>query len=194
MPVVVMTVLAHFGWPDNADQWVAAANVAIQEIAAKYGCHVADIHEATDHDRRYYADMIHPNKEGALKIAETVVRALASKPLSPENLRLAFDQGAEIRFMSYVFLPEWRGGGRSWVKVCDMSPEGMTIDSQAPMTVHILAYKRQNVPVVISCKGKSGRELLGVQANTGGKRALRFRFEPDGDGPYVISIKGEGLR
>lgn len=54
MRIVVMTLVADFRWADNQDAWIGEANVALQEIAARYRCHLADTHRAIDHQKKYF--------------------------------------------------------------------------------------------------------------------------------------------
>ena len=190
MPILLMTLPAHFGWTDNPDQWICAANVVIQEIAAKYNCHLADIHEALNHNKKLYADFIHPDKAGHLKIAATAAAALAMPPLSKNNLRLAFDCGNEIRFAGYVFLPEWVSIEHSWVKASKLSPDGMTLDTRVPVTIHIMTYEKPNISRTLSINDKNGKEIVSEKVSTGGKRAIRFRFDPKNNpGPFEVSLK-----
>lgn len=190
LPIVLVTLMAHFGWPDNFDDWTVQANVTIQEIAAKYRCHLADIHEAIDHDRQYYADMVHPNRDGHRKIAETILSALADAPLSKENLRLNFDGGAEIRFLGYVFLPEWKSGPRSWIKVSALSPAGLTIDTRVPVTIHIMTCQEPNRTMRLTIRDRNRREVMSATVDTGWKKAVRVQVIPtSAPMPYAIALQ-----
>ena len=136
MPIVVTTLVPDYRWPDCMDIWIGEANVMIQEIAARYNCHLADIHRALDHRRQaYYSDAIHPNNAGARVMAETIFRALQSEPLSPANLQVAFDQGREVRFMQYTFLPTRTNEQPNWIQMHSIGKEVLEISTPLPVKI-----------------------------------------------------------
>ena len=91
LPIVVMTLIADFRWAENQDAWIGEANIALQEIAVRYRCHLADTHRALDHQKTFYADSIHPNTAGAEVMAKTIVAALEAPPLSPDKSGVVVD-------------------------------------------------------------------------------------------------------
>ena len=103
MPIVLTTLVADFRYGEIEDTWLCEANVAIQEIAVKYGCALADIHRAIDHQKTLYQGEIHPNDDGATVMAETIYRAMHAPITDTRNLRVTFDQGSEMRFMHMCF-------------------------------------------------------------------------------------------
>ena len=56
MPIVVTTPIADFRWQENQDAWISQAGVAIQEIAMRRRCRVADAHRALDHRKSFYPE------------------------------------------------------------------------------------------------------------------------------------------
>jgi lysophospholipase L1-like esterase len=191
MPMVIMTLIADFRWADNQDSWIGDANVALQEIAARYHCQLADTHRALDHQRKFYADLIHPNTAGAEEMAKTIVTALEAPPLSPENADVSFDQGTEVRFLQNVFLPKREGTEPQWVHVSDINSKGMIIDSRIPITIRTAAiYQAGNYHIVI--QDKSGAVVDTIASNVNWTRMQRFNFDPKGhDGPFRIEITPE---
>ena len=188
MPIVLTTPIADFRWPENQDVWISQAGVAIQEIATRYRCHLADTHHALDHQRSFYADAIHPNNAGAQAMAQTIVDALSVPPLSRENARIRFDQGAEIRFLQYVFLPERQGTEPRWTSIVNLSPKGMTFDSQTPVTIRTAPiYPKGEYRIEV--RGKSGAALETIQTNAAWSRMLTFKVTPkEGETPLQIQI------
>ncbi len=191
MPIVVMTLVADFRWADNQDAWIGEANVALQEIAARYRCHLADMHRALDHQKKFYADLIHPNTAGAEVMARTILASLDAPPLSPENADVSFDQGTEVRFLQNVFLPKREGTEPQWVHVSDINSKGMIIDSRIPITIRTAAiYQAGNYHIVIH--DKSGAVVDTIASNVNWTRMQRFNFDPKGhDGPFRIEITPE---
>jgi lysophospholipase L1-like esterase len=188
MPIVVMTLVADFRWADNQDAWIGEANVALQEIAARYRGHLADTHRALDHQKKLYADLIHPNTAGAELMAKTIVTALDAPPLSPENADVSFDQGTEVRFLQNVFLPKWEGTVPQWVHVTGINPKGMNIESTIPIAIRSApiypAGKYQ-----IEVRDKSGAVVDAIASDVNWVRLQNFTFDPKGhDGPFHIEI------
>jgi lysophospholipase L1-like esterase len=188
MPIVLTTPIADFRWPENQDVWISQAGVAIQEIAMRYRCHLADTHHALDHQKSFYADSIHPNNAGAQAMAKAIVEALGVPPLSQENARIRFDQGAEIRFRQYVFLPDRQGTEPRWTAISDLSPRGMTLDSQIPITIRTAPiYPKGEYRIEV--RGKSGTVLETIQATAAWARMLTFKITPkEGEAPFQIQI------
>ncbi|MEK0446468.1 MAG: hypothetical protein RLZZ399_1789 [Verrucomicrobiota bacterium] len=188
MPIVLATPIADFRWPENQDVWISQAGVAIQEIATRYRCHLADTHHALDHQKSFYADSIHPNNAGAQAMAEAIVDALNTPPLSRANARIRFDQGAEVRFLQYVFLPERQGTEPRWTSISNLSPKGMTLDTQTPLTIRTAPiYSKGEYRIEI--RGKSGTVLETIQTNAAWSRMLTFKVAPrEGETPLEIQI------
>ena len=191
MPIVLTTPIADFRWAENQDDWISQAGVAIQEIAARHRCHVADTHRALDHRRSFYADTIHPNNAGAEAMAQSIVEALSAPPLSVENASIRFDQGSEVRFLQYVFLPERQGAAPQWIIVSDISRKGMLVDAEVPMTVRTAPiYGKGDYRIEV--RGKSGSVLETLHATVAWSRMLTFKFTPsEGDGPFRIEISAK---
>jgi lysophospholipase L1-like esterase len=189
MPIVVMTLIADFRWPDNQDVWIGEANVAVQEIAARYGCHVADVHRALDHQKSFYADTIHPNTAGAEVMAKTIVAALESPRLSRENSAVSFDQGVEVRFLQNVFLPKREGLASSWVQVRDLNAKGMTIESKVPIAIRTAPiYGAGTYRIAIHTA--SGELVSRVESTVNWSQMHSFTFDPKGhEGPLRVAIQ-----
>ena len=191
MPIVLTTPIADFRWAENQDGWISQAGVAIQEIAARHRCHVADTHRALDHRRSFYSDAIHPNNAGAEAMAHSIVEALGAPPLSVDNASIRFDQGSEVRFLQNVFLPEREGAAPQWIIVSDISRTGMLVDATVPMTIRTAPiYGKGDYRIEV--RGKSGAILETLHATAAWSRMLTFKFTPsEGAGPFRIEISAK---
>lgn len=191
MPIVVMTLIADFRWADNQDAWIGEANIALQEIAARHRCHLADTHRALDHQKTFYADSIHPNTAGADVMAKTIVTALQATPLSPESAAVSIDQGTEVRFLQNVFLPKREGTEPKWIHVTGINSTGMNIESKIPIAIRTAPI----YPVGtyrITIQDKSGAVVDTIASNVSGAKMQKFTFDPKGhDGPFHIEIMPE---
>lgn len=190
IPIVLTTLIADFRWESNQDGWIGRANVAIQEIAARYGCRVAYNHRALDHDRKYYADAIHPNNAGAEAMAKAIVAAFHAPPLSVNNLSLQFDQGREVRFMRYVFLPQREGIDPEWVRVKALTKEGFQIESGIPIAIRTPSmYDRGKTYRVRVCTA-DGKEISSEESEVAWSRMLDFTIDPKGtEGALSVIIE-----
>lgn len=188
MPIVAATLIADFRWPENQDRWIAEANVAIQEIAARYDCQVADLHFALAHDRSFYADQIHPNAAGAAKMGETIAAALAAPPPAKPSVR--FDRGREIRFLQNVFLPAWPDESPTWIRVSDISAQGMRIET--PVTLKVRTAPQYSAGAYqITVRDQAGAVVVRALAEAKNRRFLQFELDPVGrEGPFTVEIAG----
>ena len=191
MPIVLTTLVPDYRWPENSDQWINEANGAIQEIAAVHGCQVAGVHRAFDHNRGLTADEIHPNKAGAEIMAQTIAAAFDSPPRSLKNLTVEFDRGQEVRFLKYVFKPEWSGKEPSWISISNLTPEGMDIETAVPLTVRTapIYTTKDSYQVTIS----NGSDVLKLPRTTvDWTRMISFSLKPmGGTQSYKIQITPE---
>ena len=178
MPIVLTTLVADFRWPENLDLWIGKANIAIQEIAARYRCRIAYIHRDINHDRKYYADTIHPNNAGAEVMAKAIVAALEAPPLSPDNLAIQFDQGQEVRFMRYVFMTKREGIEPEWSKVTNLSKSGMHIETSVSLSIRTPSLYHNGKTYRILFLDNSGKEIDAIEARPGWSRMLQFKVEP----------------
>lgn len=191
MPILIMTLIADFRQADNQDMWIGESNVALQEIAARYRCHLADTHRAIDHQTKYYTDSIHPNAAGAEVMAKAVVAAFDSPPLSPENANISFDQGAEVRFLQNVFLPKREGTEPQWVHVAGINSSGMTIDSKIPVAIRTAPIYPDGT-YRIAIHDKSGVIVDTIAPSVNWSQMQVFTFDPkDHQGPFRIEIISE---
>ncbi|MEY2599741.1 MAG: hypothetical protein RLZZ142_2000 [Verrucomicrobiota bacterium] len=188
MPLVLTTPIADFRWAENPDAWISQAGVAIQEIAARYRCHLADTHRALDHQKSFYADAIHPNNAGAEAMAQAIADALSEPPLSPENASVRFDQGTEVRFLRNVFIPERQGSAPEWISVSQISPKGMTVDTRVPLNIRTAPiYAKGDYRIEV--RGKSGAILETLKATAAWNRMLIFKVTPrEGEAPFRIEM------
>jgi len=191
MPIVVMTLIADFRWADNQDAWIGEANIALQEIAARHRCHLADTHRALDHRKTFYADSIHPNTAGAEVMAKTVVAALQAPPLSLESAGVSFDQGTEVRFLQNVFLPKHEGTEPKWVHVSGINSKGMNIESKIPVAIRSAPIYPEG-KYRITIRDQFGAVVDTTAANVNWSKMQSFTFDPKGqDGPFRIEIAPE---
>lgn len=180
MPLVVTTLIADFRYPENQDQWIGEANVALQEIAWKYGCYLADCHRAFNHDRALYADVIHPNDAGMKVMAETIYQALQGPPCDPAGpTRVTFDRGTEVRFLANVFYPTLPDAAPHWTEVVDISRTGMTVTTEVPLTVRtapgVAAGDR-----VVEIRNEAGELVETVKTTLTWATYVTFRLDPQG--------------
>jgi len=189
MPIVLTTLVADFRWEENLDLWIGQANIAIQEIAARYKCRVAYIHRGINHDRQYYADTIHPNNAGAEVMAKAIVAAFAAPPLSSSNLALQFDQGREVRFMRYVFSPQREGIEPKWTHVSQLSRSGMQINTEVPISIRTPSLYKNGTTYRIRIRNQCGKEIHSFEQKSSWHRMLQFKVEPkDLNMPLDIEI------
>jgi acyl-CoA thioesterase-1 len=188
MPIVVTTPIADFRWQENQDAWISQAGVSIQEIAVRHRCHVADTHRALDHRKSFYADSIHPNNAGAEAMAHSIFEALSAPALSPGNASVRFDQGAEVRFLQNVFIPERQGADPQWILVSEISSSGMRVESTIPMTIRTApVYAKGNY--LVEVRGKSGAVIETLKTTAAWNRMLIFKFTPkEEESPFRIEI------
>jgi hypothetical protein len=179
--LVLMTLVPDYRGDTHV--WSGRANVAIQEVAAKYKCRVAYIHHAFDHDRSLLKDSIHPNEKGAAVMAEEIVKAFASEPLSEENLRLKFDAQGESRFMNYVF--SVNSNEASWIVVEKLSAtEGIEFDARVPFQLRCIGKTNNDGEGTI--KDAKGKTMGSFKYR---KNFLQFEFDPEGGtGPYSVEF------
>ena len=180
MPIVLTTLVADFRWPENMDLWIGRANVAIQEIAARYRCRVAYIHRALDHDRSFYADSIHPNNAGAEAMAKAVVAAFNAPPSSPEKIALQFDQGREVRFLRYVFIPQRVGMEPEWVRITNLTKDGLQIETETPVTIRTPAIYARGKEYRVTVREPGGKEARSFELSVNWNRMLQFTIDPTG--------------
>ena len=188
MPIVVTTLIADFRRAENQDVWIGEVNIALQEIAARYRCHLADAHRAFDHRKELYADSIHPNTAGAEVMAKTIVTAIEGQPQSVENAEVSFDQGTEVRFLQNVFMPKREGIKPEWVHVANITSNGMSIESKIPVAIRTAPiYAKGSYHVVIHAK--DGAVVDDIASTADFSRTHSFVFDPKGyDGPFRIEI------
>jgi sialate O-acetylesterase len=191
MPIVVTTLVPDFRWQENLDQWIGEANVAIQEIAARHGCRVADVHRAFDHRRSLYSDAIHPNTAGAEVMARTIAAALTSPPPSAGSPTVQFDQGREVRFMQYVFMPQREDLEPRWIRVANITARGMEVETQGPLAVRtapVYAVGRYRVTV----RDKAGLVISDASVPVTYHRMLLLDVDPGPSaGPLKIEVEAE---
>ena len=189
MPVILTTLVADFRWPENLDLWIGQANIAIQEIAARHQCRVAYVHRAIDHKHAFYADTIHPNDAGARQMAEAIVAAFEAPPLSSENLSVQFDQGQEIRFMQYVFIPEKIGIAPKWVRFSNLSENGLKVETPIPITVRTPPHYPSGHTYRVTIRQSGGKEIQSHELEINWNRMLQFTVDPkNSQSPLEISI------
>ena len=177
MPIVVMTLVPDYRWPENGDEWIGAANVAIQDIAARHGCHVAYVHRAFNHDRSLTYDAIHPNERGAEIMGRAVAEAFAAPPLSKDALAVQFDQGVEVRFQSYVFNPKWEKTP-AWIRVSEISRAGMRLDAPVPLAVRTAAVYPPRTTWEIVIRDEEGNPVETLKQTVDFSRMLNFTILP----------------
>jgi lysophospholipase L1-like esterase len=189
MPICVMTLIADFRWEDNFDTWISQANVALQEIAVKYKCHVAYAHEAVGHDRGNYADSIHPNEKGAALMGESVRAAFENEPQTSERFDLSFHHVAEARVQAYVFIPEWAETQAGWIKVTDVTGTGMTLETDVPVKIRTPAIYGKDKTYAVTISDLAGEAIIERQVNTGWSGMLNFEVHgTEHKGPVSVDI------
>lgn len=191
MPIVLTTLVADYRWPDNFDLWIGEANVAIQEIAARYKCHVAYVHRAINHDKELQPDGIHPNNAGAEIMAKAIFAAFATPALSNEKLEIQFDQGNEVRFMQYVFMPRRNGVIPQWIRISNISKNGMCVETQIPVAIRTAPIYSKGI-YTITVKDKSGVVSDLIRCELVWQQILCFTLDPKKhDGPFTVEINPE---
>jgi hypothetical protein len=121
-------------------------------------------------------------------MALSIVEAFDAPPLSTENACIRFDQGAEVRFLQNVFLPERESAAPQWIVISEISRTGMLVDAAVPMTIRTAPiYGKGDYRIEV--RGKSDAAIETLHATAAWSRMLTFKFKPSGgDGPYRIEI------
>lgn len=180
MPIVVSTLAPDYRWPETQEQWIAEANVAIHEIAVRHGCYLAQIHEAFNHDRSLQPDGIHPNNAGAEAMAKAIVAALKNAPLNPGNLTIHFDQGSEVRFCRYSFIPRAEKQAMpNWVQVSQITRGGMLVHSAIPLTIRTApSYSSKDNPHQVVIRDAAGAVVESVPYTVGFSQTVEINLKP----------------
>lgn len=152
MLIVITTLVPDYRTESGFELWIGEANVGLQEIAARYQCPLADIHRAFDHDRKSYTkDIVHPNDQGAAKMAMTIYDAMIAPIPSATSFRVSFDQGQDVRFMQYIFAPERTDALPHWVEVSEFNPQTGAMKITTPLPIHITKPEQpKNATVVVT--------------------------------------------
>ena len=187
MPLILTTLVADFRWPENRDWWIGGANLGIQEIATRYQCRIAYVHRALGHDQEFYADTIHPNERGAERMAEAIATAFEAHPLSSDHLSVQFDQGSEIRFMRYVFIPRWTGSESQWIRVTGLSKSGMRLETPIPIAIRTPAIYNQGETYRVTTQDAAGQLLQSIEQTVNWNRMLQLNVDP-GTSPSPLKI------
>ena len=189
MPIVLTTLVADFR-SDNADQWNGEANVLIQELAVKYVCHLADIHHAIDHKREYYKDTIHPNDQGAKIMASTVYKAFKEEPRSKANMQLSFDQGKDVRFMRYVFIPKRAGEAPCWISFAKKDDHHFEFNTPIPLSIRIPIPDYKDGEYTLEIKDASNQVVSTSRCKVGYPKIVIIILEPkEYKLPLAVSMK-----
>lgn len=189
MPIVTTTLIADFRWLENFDQWIARANVGIQEIAVRYGCKVAYAHEALGHSREYYVDDIHPNEAGAELMARAIVAAFSEPAQDAGKFDLKFDTVSEARLQKYVFIPEWDETSEDMITITDVTHSGMTMETSVPVSVRTSRGYTRNTAYNMVLKNGAGEMISTQEVKSDWAGALQFKVTPvDGVDLLRVSI------
>lgn len=83
-------------------------NVCVKEIAKKRGLKIIDFHTLLENHPEWYCDDIHPNEEGAHKMAEFVYKFLTGKSTAPKTAKIRGKKTEFEGFDRYNFQFRWR--------------------------------------------------------------------------------------
>jgi acyl-CoA thioesterase I len=177
--IVATTLVPDFREGVDAESWIGEANVVIQEIAARFGCHLADIHRAFDHRRSLYADTIHPNDDGARVMADTIFRALHETPASADHARVNMDTAGQKRFLQYLFTTRPTDAAPHWVEVSGLSPQGMSVTTEVPLDIRTASiYEGGEYTVILRDEQGIGMSTNAVMASW--QRTIPIQIDPQG--------------
>lgn len=187
MPIVLCTLIADFRWPENSDLWISEANVAIQEIAALHHCRVADLHRAINHDKKFYADVIHPNAAGAKVMAQVIASVFDAPSAVRSPAEVQFDQGTEVRFLQYTFTPRRQGVEPVWIRISEITPTGMRIETAVPLSVRTAPSVPKGARP--TARDKAGAEVALKDSRESYGGFCTFTLDPSHhEGPFTITI------
>ena len=194
MTIVLTTLVTDYRRPENFDLWIGEANVAIQEIAARYRCHVAYVHRALNHNKSLQPDGIHINNAGAKAMADAIAAAFVTPPLSGENLKVQFDHGTEVRFMQYVFIPACNGRVPQWISVSEITSDGMHVETLVPVSIRTAPIYHEGI-YVITIREKSGVVIESIRCEVNWNRMLCFNLNPSKhEESLVVEINMESAK
>jgi hypothetical protein len=189
MPIVLATLVADFRYPDNFDEWIAQANIGIQEIAAKYRCRVAYVHEALGHDRKHYNDAVHPNDAGARLMGRAVHRAFTAAAMAPGAFDLKFDTVDEARIQNYVFIPDWETGKEGMIAIFGVTKSGLTVKSGVPLKVRTPTLYQKLTMYEITIRDQNGKKLSRREVKSSWLGMIQFTVDPEAAaGPLSVEI------
>lgn len=120
---------------------------------------------------------------------KAIVTAFKTPPLSGENLSVQFDQGREIRFMRYVFMPKRDGIKSQWVRVTNISNYGMRIETQVPIAIRTPASYIKGNTYRMTIRDSGGKQVHAFEQAVNWNRMLQFTIDPkDFRSPIDIKI------
>ena len=174
--IVVTTLIPDYRW-DRSESWIAEANVAIQEIAVKYGCLVAYTHQAMDHNTAYYSDAIHPNEQGALQMANAIRDAFDRRPQQPNHFALQFDALEEARIQGYVFQPEWGKSRTAMIRISEITQSGMKIEGGIPLRIRTARRYEGNSRYLIRSHDEEGALISSEELTVDWSGVMNFEVK-----------------
>ncbi|MBL4701011.1 MAG: SGNH/GDSL hydrolase family protein [Phycisphaeraceae bacterium] len=140
--LIILQTIAPTNNPKRLfEDWAAATNTNIFNIAMDQGLIVADMSRQIDHDFSGFPDGVHPNLEGKKRMAEILAKAiLQSKPLSQSDWSFSFKGPMEHKIQGYCFRApdikfDTKGKFGDFVDVENVTHKGLTVKTNTP--VHI---------------------------------------------------------
>lgn len=140
--LIVLQTIASSTYPNHDfEDWTAAANTLIYDIAVDAGVIVADMNRDLNHDFSGFPDGIHPNATGQKQMATILAKAiLEGKPETPNDWSFTFKGSMKHRIQGYTFQtseikfdPKAHFG--DFVTVTHVTSQGLTLQLNCPISI-----------------------------------------------------------
>ena len=133
--IICMTITPTWRSPENM-QWLAMANAAIQEIAARENCVVVQINQALDGKKNFFPDRLHPNDEGHKLMAETLAAAIKDNRVrNSECFDFSIRLAGTYHVCNWTFKISEAADKGGYTTFKDMGKGGFTYSSFGPVTL-----------------------------------------------------------
>lgn len=175
--MILQTITPSIYPRHDFEDWTAAANTIIQDIAIDEGLVVAAMSRRIGHDYLGFSDGLHPDDEGKRRLAEVLADAILNgRPPSRDNWSFSFKGTMPHRVQCYTFTApalKFDPRGRSGDFV-DIAVRGREIEVKTTAPVSILTppviQPDATVGIEMTVSGRS--ETISVRADSEGRLAL----------------------
>ena len=194
--LIVLQTIASSTYPQHDyEDWTAAANTIIYDIAIDAGLVVADMNRELNHDFSGFPDGIHPNPAGQQQMAAILAKAiLAGKPQSAADWGFVCKGPMVHRIQGYSFqAPDIRFDPKArfgdFVEVRQVTAKGLLLRAPCPVSVRTPAFFPPQAPVSLRLTSAGKATPLTITADAQG--AIAFSVGTQAAAPVEIEIAYE---